>query len=67
MYRAEVTFRDLMDGHLYQKGDTFPHDGRAVPQDRLDSLLSGSNMVGKPVIGKYQDTDEKPVKRAKKR
>lgn len=67
MYQALMRFRDLTDGHLYEQGDAFPYDGRVIPEDRLNSLKTGENQVGKPVIGIYQGTDEKPVKRAKKR
>lgn len=45
-----MTFRDLEDGHLYQTGDPFPHDGRVIPEDRIKSLLSGKNAVLKALI-----------------
>ena len=59
MYKAIQQFRDLTDGHLYQEGETFPHDGREIPADRLDALVSDNNRAGKALI--VWASEEKPV------
>lgn len=50
MYRAKVRFRDLQDGHLYEQGDTFPHDGREVPAKRINALATSENASNRPLI-----------------
>jgi len=72
MYKSLCVWRDLQDGHLYQPGEPFPHDGRAIPDERLITLLNGKNKASKPVIEKaeemaepIQETAQKP-KRTRK-
>lgn len=65
MYRVLTTFRDLEDGHLYQAGDTFPHDGRKIPEERIESLVNGRNQANMRLIeatGEFPKAEEKPVK-----
>lgn len=50
MYRAACEWRDLEDGHLYQTGEAFPYDGRAVSPDRIESLVTGQNKARRPLI-----------------
>ena len=50
MYRAVERFRDLTDGHLYVAGEQFPHDGRDVPEERIEALQTGRNQAGKRLI-----------------
>lgn len=50
MFRVINTFRDLEDGHLYHPGDPFPHDGREIKEDRINSLLSGQNRANLRLI-----------------
>ena len=65
MYRVITTFRDLEDGHLYKPGDPFPHDGREIRKERLESLLSAQNRVSKPVIEQdEQEAEQKPAQKA---
>ena len=45
MYKVIERFRDLTDGHLYEIGDAFPHDGRKVNVDRLTALETGKNQA----------------------
>lgn len=53
---------DLDDGHEYRADEPFPHDGREIPDDRLDELASDKNQIGKPVI---MVEAEEPKKKAK--
>lgn len=65
MYRVLTTFRDLTDGHLYQAGDVFPHDGRTIPEERIESLVNGRNQANLRLIeptGEIPKAEEKPVK-----
>ena len=56
MWRALETFRDLEDRHLYNAGDGFPYDGRAISKERLSVLSSRQNATGRPLIA--QDEEE---------
>ena len=50
-YEVVKTFADLQDGrYLYNVGDTFPHDGAEVSEDRLKELSGSSNKLGTPLI-----------------
>lgn len=69
MWEAVTEFRDLQDMHLYQKGDKFPHDGRAIPHERIKDLLSGQNKANKPLIVEAKESieeEQKPRRRAAK-
>lgn len=55
---SACTWRDLSDQHLYHKGDLFPFDGREVPEDRLNALMSGQNMAGLALIRAEEVADE---------
>ena len=57
-YISITTWRDLDDNHLYNKGDEFPHDGRELSPQRVDSLVSGKNKAGIAVI---RPTEEKVI------
>ncbi len=65
MYRVITTFRDLEDGHLYQAGDPFPHDGREIRKERLESLISGKNQAGLKLV--EQISTEPEIKTTRKR
>ena len=56
MWRALETFRDLEDRHLYNAGDGFPYDERAISKERLSVLSSRQNATGRPLIA--QDEEE---------
>ena len=57
--RSIACWVDVTDGHLYGHGDKFPHDGRKIPDERIDELSTAENMCGYPLI---EVTDEqKPV------
>ena len=43
-------WRDLEDGHLYNKGDEYPHDGRRVSDERLAELSGTQNKAGFALI-----------------
>ena len=64
MYISIRLWRDLTDGHLYHPGEAFPHDGRAIPGDRIAALLNGSNKAGFALIQACGEKDkEKPVQK----
>lgn len=50
-----VRFRDLTDKHLYNEGDPFPWDGRAIDDQRLAALRSNQNTAGRPLIESVGD------------
>lgn len=80
MYKVIKYFTDLEDNrHEYHVGDTFPHDGRKITEERLAELSSDKNKRHVPLIEKVAEdapADEvkaeetkatrKPRKRAKK-
>ena len=50
-------WRDLEDGHLYQPGDDFPHDGRVITKERIAELAGTQNKAGFALI----KADEAPA------
>lgn len=51
IYRVLVAFSDLNDkNYVYHPGDKYPREGIDVSVDRLTSLSSSSNRLGKPII-----------------
>ena len=58
-YKATCVWRDLEDGHLYQTGDHFPHDGRAISVQRIEALKSGDNLAHKVLIAEV--AEEQPA------
>ena len=74
MYQSIRVWRDLEDGHPYQPGEAFPHDGREVSPERLQALESGKNAANLPMIRKVPETahteeepESEPVKEPVKR
>ena len=61
--RSLTYWTDLEDGHLYNEGDEYPHDGRKVSPDRIRELSSSMNRAGFPLI--EAESPEKPKKNAK--
>lgn len=66
-YKVVKAFSDLQDNrHLYNVGDTFPHRGVEVSEDRLKELSGSSNKLGTPLIKevkpKSKTTKKKKVK-----
>jgi hypothetical protein len=50
-YVAIESFKDLQDNNTwYTPGTIYPRGGLEVSEDRLNSLLTGSNMQGRRVI-----------------
>lgn len=70
MYECISRFRDLEDGHLYEKGEPFPHDGRVIPAERIAALSTTQNKAGftliKAVAVKVEEEPVKKVEQAKK-
>lgn len=65
-------FRDLQDnGYTYEVGDTFPHSGIKVSEERIQELLGADNKIGVPLISggsekatgdtKNKQEDESPI------
>lgn len=65
MYKVIRYFRDTQDNrHAYNVGDTFPHDGRAISQERINALVNGNNFQQVPLI-KYVPDDSGVKSKAK--
>ena len=62
MYRSLRQWRDLTDGHLYNPGDVFPHDGRQIAPERIAALESGQNKANMALI---VQTGDKPAEEQK--
>ena len=56
-----MTWVDVNDGHEYREGESFPHDGREIPEDRLEELSTGKKQIGIPVIS-VVEVEDKPKK-----
>ena len=59
------TWVDVTDGHEYSAGDSFPHDGRPIPDERIEELATDRNQTGSPVIIVDDVPGKKPVKKDK--
>ena len=66
MYRVINPFKDLEENHLYKTGDKFPFDDKEILDERIASLLSNKNKVGKPLIEKVKEDKEKTPKKTTK-
>ena len=56
MYKVIRFFRDLQDkNHAYHVGDSFPHDGVKVSEERLVELSTDANRRHVPLIEKVED------------
>lgn len=65
MYRVVHKFYDLKDNnHAYSVGDTFPHDGVDVDDERIAELASDKNRLGVPLI---EEIAEKPKRTRRKK
>lgn len=64
MYKAVKAFRDLKTNLVYAVGDTFPHNGVEVDDERIAELASGKNRLGVPLI---EEIAEKPKRTRKKK
>lgn len=62
-YEVVKTFADLQDGrYLYNVGDTFPHEGAEVSEDRLKELSGSGNKLGTPLIKEVKPKGNKKKK-----
>lgn len=60
MYEVIKKFTDLQDGnHIYNVGDTYPHDGYTPSEERITELASDKNRQKNPLIAKilYEDVE----------
>ena len=65
MYKVIKSFYDLKDNnHVYSVGDTFPHNGVEVGDERIAELASDKNRLGVPLI---EEVSEKPKRTRKKK
>ena len=65
MYKVIKSFYDLKDNnHVYFVGDTFPHNGVEVGDERIAELASDKNRLGVPLI---EEVAEKPKRTRKKK
>ena len=60
---SRITWVDVTDNHEYRAGEPFPHDGREIPEDRMDELLTDQNLIGFPIIEMVEV--EEPKKKSK--
>lgn len=57
-------WRDLEDGHVYNVGDAFPHDGREVSDERIAELSGTHNKAGYALIKAIkEETKEIPTEK----
>ena len=67
MYRVVHKFYDLKDNnHAYSVGDTFPHDGVDVDDERIAELASDKNRLGVPLIEEVAEKPKRTRTRKKK-
>ena len=66
MYKAKCRFRDLEDGHLYEAGEKFPHDGRGISPARIAELSGDKNKAGFALIEADKNADSETPKPAAK-
>lgn len=53
MYIVLEDFVDLQDDkHMYKEGDEYPRTGYSPLEERIKELLTGANILGKPLIVK---------------
>ena len=65
MYKVIKSFTDLQDNnHAYYVGDTFPHNGVEVGDERIAELSSDKNRLCVPLI---EEIAEKPKRTRKKK
>ena len=51
MYIVLEEFVDLQDDkHMYKEGDEYPRTGYSPLEERIKELLTGANVLGKPLI-----------------
>lgn len=56
MYEVIRDFTDLQDNEYpYVVGDTFPHDGLEVSEERIKELSSSQNLQKRPLIKKIEE------------
>ena len=65
MYKVTKSFTDLQaNNYAYYVGDTFPHNGVDVGDERIAELESNKNRIGVPLI---EAIEEKPKRTRKKK
>ena len=63
-YKVLKTFADLQDNrYLYNVGDTFPHEGIEVSEDRVKELAGSSNRLGTPLIEEIKSRSKSTKKK----
>ena len=65
MYKVIKYFTDLQDnGYAYHVGDTYPREGLAPSDERIESLLSGQNKRKAKFIEEVKEEPQRAAKRA---
>lgn len=66
-YKVVKAFSDLQDNnYIYNVGDTFPHEGAEVSEDRLKELSGSSNKLGTPLIKEVKPKGKTTNRKKKK-
>ena len=56
-------FVDLQDDkHMYKEGDEYPRTGYSPLEERIKELLTGANILGKPLIAKGENKKAVEIK-----
>ena len=64
MYKVIKSFYDLKDNnHVYSVGDTFPHNGVEVGDERIAELASDKNRLGVPLIEEIAEKTKRTRKK----
>ena len=67
MYKVLADFADMQDGgYVYHTGDPFPRVGAETTEERINTLVSHTNRLGRPLIEKTEDFMPKPESGEKK-
>lgn len=66
MYEVIKKFTDLQDGnHVYNVGDTYPHEGYIPSEERIAELASDKNRQRVPLIVEIPSEDAEEVEEIK--
>ena len=63
MFEVLRRFKDIEDGHIYEKGDKFPFDSRKIADERIKELSSKNNKLNTKLI--VEKVKEKTPKKTK--
>lgn len=55
---------DFEDEHYYREGESYPFDGREIPEERIAELSGSENKAGFPLIKAVEAPSNKKPKKA---